>query len=72
MLVTVPAAVLRERLVKRGRESGEALEERLRAAFMPIPGEDSASDWIRLDNSGPLEQNARELTEKLSGILGLR
>ena len=72
VLVTVPAAALRERLVKRGRESGEALEERLRAAFMPIPGEDSASDWIRLDNSGPLEQNARELTEKLSGILGLR
>lgn len=71
VLVTVPPEILRERLVKRGRESKEEVEERLRAAFMPIPEENAIPYWIRLDNSGPLEQNARMLTESLKETLGL-
>ena len=71
VLVTVPPEILRERLVMRGRESGEELEERLKAAFRPVPEENAVPFWIRLDNSGPLEQNARTLTKELKKALAL-
>ena len=63
--------MLRERLIKRGRESEAEVEERLTAAFAPIPEEDAVEQWIRIDNSGPLEENARNLAEKITSALHL-
>ena len=71
VLVTVEPSMLRERLIKRGRESEAEVEERLTAAFAPIPEEDAVEQWIRIDNSGPLEENARNLAEKITSALHL-
>ena len=65
VLVSAPVAVLRERLLKRGRESGEELERRLNTADMRIPGADRVADWIRIENSGSLEEAASTLEAQL-------
>lgn len=72
VLVSAPVHVLRSRLIARGRESGTALEERLQGALMPVPGASSASGWIRIDNSGRLEDAAAELAAKIRKALGQR
>ena len=50
VLITASPDVLRARLQGRGRESGEALEERLQGAGLTV-----STPCIRIDNSGPLE-----------------
>ncbi len=65
VLVSAPVAVLRERLLKRGRESEPELNARLQKASMPIPGEEHVSDWIRIDNSSSLHEAALVLAEEL-------
>ena len=65
VLVSAPAHVLRERLLQRGRESGEELERRLNTADMRIPGADRVADWIRIENSGSLEEAASTLEAQL-------
>lgn len=60
VLINVPEAILRERLLARGRESSEAIEARLERArlFTPdLPG------LIRFVNVGSLEDRAQELQQ---------
>lgn len=71
VLISVPPEMLRARLTSRGRESGEALEERLQRAFMPIPDENAVTEWIRIDNSGTLETSADVLEKALRRSLHL-
>ncbi len=68
VLVTAPVHILRERLMQRGRESGNELEERLSCAPVPVP---SVPDlpWIHIDNSGTLETAADLLERELRRIL---
>ena len=60
VLVTVPEAVLRERLGTRGREDAEEVERRLARAHMDVP---EIPGLVRFDNSGPLHERARALAD---------
>ena len=71
VLVSAPTHLLRARLLARGRESGPELETRLQSANMPIPGEEHASDWIRIDNSASLHDAALALAKELRKRLRL-
>ena len=53
MLVEVEPAILRQRLLARGREQGQDLEERLQRALAPLPAI-SLERLVRIDNSGKL------------------
>lgn len=61
LLLTVDDAVLRQRLLARGRESAADIEQRLarNARFSTEAGKDSSLQVI--DNSGPLEQSVERL-----------
>lgn len=61
LLLTVDDAVLRQRLLARGRESAADIEQRLarNARFSADAGTDSSLQVI--DNSGPLEQSVQRL-----------
>ena len=71
VFVSVPPQILRERLIKRGRERGEELEERLRGACMPVPGKELVTEWINVDNSGNIDDSAHILEKKLKDALHL-
>ena len=72
VLVSAPVPVLRARLIARGRESGSDLEERLQSALAPVPGAASVSGWIRIDNSGCLEDAADALAQSIRNALTRR
>ena len=55
VLVEVDAAVLRARLLARGREQGADIEERIARDSMPA---EYPNGVRRIDNSGPLEESA--------------
>ncbi|MDQ3200915.1 MAG: phosphonate metabolism protein/1,5-bisphosphokinase (PRPP-forming) PhnN [Pseudomonadota bacterium] len=65
LLLTVDDAVLRQRLLARGRESAANIEQRLarNARFSGDAGNDSSLQVI--DNSGPLEQSVQRLLDCL-------
>lgn len=71
VLVSAHPHILRTRLAARGRESGEEMEARLQRARMPVPGEDAARQWIRIDNSGALKDTALRLAHEIERALGL-
>ena len=71
VLVSAPASVLRERLLRRGRESEQELETRMKNADMSIPGEEHVADWIRIDNSSSLHDAALLLAKDLRKRLHL-
>jgi phosphonate metabolism protein PhnN/1,5-bisphosphokinase (PRPP-forming) len=62
--VEADAAVIRQRIESRQRESGAALLQRLDRITQYTPPE--SEEVIRLDNSGPLEVAGRRLLEVLS------
>ena len=69
VLVTARPHLLRERLLQRGRESGSELKERMADAGRPVHAH--GTDWIRIDNSGPLEESAAVLEQELRRALNL-
>lgn len=58
VLIDAPEAVLRERLLARGRESATQVEARLARGRMAVP---ELPNMVRFDNTGPLETRAEEL-----------
>lgn len=58
VLVEVEPAILRQRLLARGREQGKDLEERLQRALAPLPAA-GLERLVRIDNSGKLEAAGR-------------
>lgn len=66
VLLQVDEAVLRQRLLARGRETAEQIEQRL-ARSRELQQEDSGETVI-LDNSGPLQQTVTRLLSLLDGI----
>ena len=68
VLVTARPHLIRERLLQRGRESGSELEERMADACRPVHFH--GTNWIRIDNSGPLEEAAAALEQELRRALG--
>lgn len=65
ILLTVEPAVLRARLLARGRETLADIEARLtrNARFAPAGGDVEGADLICLDNSGELEGTVRQLLD---------
>ena len=63
LLLTVDQAVLRQRLIARGRESLAQIEERLarNAQFTAELISDNSSGLFVLDNSGPLDNTVERL-----------
>ena len=69
VLVEVEPAILRQRLLARGREQGKDLEERLQRALAPLP----AAGLERLiDNSGKLEAAVDGLENIVRAVLPVR
>ncbi|MDR3177084.1 MAG: phosphonate metabolism protein/1,5-bisphosphokinase (PRPP-forming) PhnN [Desulfovibrio sp.] len=56
VLVSVNPEILRQRLINRGRETPEEIEERIRRASLAVP---DVPGLIVMDNSGPLEEAVR-------------
>ena len=69
VLISAPPALLYARLLARGRESHEEREERLRAAFTPIPEEESVTQWIHIENAGSLQEAVLKLVNALRATL---
>ena len=69
VLITANPALLRARLLARGRESLAEREERLRDAFLPIPEEVSVTQWIHIENSGLLQDAVLNLATALKTVL---
>ena len=70
VLVTAPHHQLRQRLLKRGRESPQAIEQRLQRA--ESLNDQLSNQWlIRLSNEGPLEQAGQRLLEIIRNPSGL-
>lgn len=65
VLVTVPEDILRQRLLARGREAGEDLEERLARAALQVP---EVPGLVRLENSGELRAAAGKLAALLLAL----
>ncbi len=62
LLINASPAILRQRLLGRGRESPPEIEDRLqRAAAFTLSG----SDVVRLDNDGPLAETAARFVDLL-------
>lgn len=67
--VEAPQEVIAERLKQRGRETDDAISDRLlRAGAFPLDGD----DVVRIDNSGALATAGDALTELIAERAGLR
>ncbi|RLU10159.1 phosphonate metabolism protein/1,5-bisphosphokinase (PRPP-forming) PhnN [Pseudomonas prosekii] len=67
ILLTVETDVLSKRLLRRGRETSEEIEARLRRNELFVAGESSGDAFIhRLDNSGDLDITVSRLLDLLS------
>lgn len=62
----VEEGVLRERLRSRGREGGRDIEQRLKAAAMPL---DTHLPIIEIDNSGPIDEAGYRFLRELDRLL---
>lgn len=65
VLITVSTDVLRERLLARGRESGEEIEKRIQRN-LEIDVDDSQA--IRVSNDGPLEESGKQFLSILGSV----
>jgi ribose 1,5-bisphosphokinase len=66
ILLQVDEAVLRQRLLARGRETPEQIEQRLaRSRRLSVAGTAAETSLITLDNSGPLQQTVSRLLQLL-------
>ncbi|HEY1027680.1 MAG TPA: phosphonate metabolism protein/1,5-bisphosphokinase (PRPP-forming) PhnN [Pseudomonas sp.] len=66
ILLQVDEAVLRERLLARGRETPEQIEQRLaRSRRLSTSGTAAQPHLVTLDNSGPLQQTVSRLLRLL-------
>lgn len=67
--ITAPAAILAERIARRGREDAEAIRKRLERATQYAP---TGDDVVTLENVGALEESVRSfealLRSQLSGV----
>ncbi|MEJ8476357.1 phosphonate metabolism protein/1,5-bisphosphokinase (PRPP-forming) PhnN [Roseibium algae] len=63
LLITAPIEVLAERLAKRGRESRQEIESRLKLANFEIGVSEHV---IRIDNVGPIEESIAKIMERLN------
>lgn len=63
--ITAPGAVLRARLIARGRETADQVDARL-ARTVPLDVPASARLHVRIDNSGPLGDGVERFLEALS------
>lgn len=67
ILLTVETGVLRKRLLRRGRETREEIEARLRRNELFVADDSSGGPFIhRLDNSGDLDITVSRLLDLLS------
>ena len=71
VLVEVEPAILRQRLLARGREQGKDLEERLQRALAPLPAA-GLERLVRIDNSGKLEAAVDSLENIVRAVLPVR
>ena len=71
VLVEVEPAILRQRLLARGREQGKDLEERLQRALAPLPAA-GLERLVRIDNSGKLEAAVDGLENIVRAVLPVR
>ena len=69
--VEVEPAILRQRLLARGREQGKDLEERLQRALAPLPAA-GLERLVRIDNSGKLEAAVDSLENIVRAVLPVR
>ena len=65
VLITVSTDVLRERLLARGRESGEEIEKRIQRNI-EVDVDDSQA--IRVSNDGPLEESGEQFLSILGSV----
>ncbi|WP_308598041.1 phosphonate metabolism protein/1,5-bisphosphokinase (PRPP-forming) PhnN [uncultured Desulfovibrio sp.] len=71
VLVEVEPAILRQRLLARGREQGRDLEERLQRALAPLPAT-GLERLVRIDNSGKLAAAVDTLEDVVRAVLPVR
>ncbi len=69
VLVEARLDVLRSRLARRGRESGEDLEERLQRAALPLPVVPGLPAPLRVDNSGSLAAAAETFAKIVRDVM---
>jgi len=72
ILVNVEETILRERLLRRGRETAEQIEARLRRSRQLQAELANEAGLHRLDNSGPLQQGVAQLLALLREYCGDR
>lgn len=68
VLVEADSAILRQRLLARGREQGQDLEERLQRAPAPLPAT-ALERLVRIDNSGKLAAAVHILENVVRAVL---
>ena len=68
VLVEADPAILRQRLLARGREQGQDLEERLQRAPAPLPAT-ALERLVRIDNSGKLAAAVHILENVVRAVL---
>ncbi|MBR2610728.1 MAG: hypothetical protein IKC62_06750, partial [Desulfovibrio sp.] len=71
VLVEVEPAILRQRLLARGREQGKDLEERLQRTLAPLPAI-SLERLVHIDNSGKLPAAVDALENVVRAALPVR